>query len=85
MSVETLPSPSLAPAFSRARLAAARRAAKLTQREMGEAINRTLRHYQQIEYGTANPTAEQLGILAHTLGVTIDDLYAIPEGEPITE
>jgi transcriptional regulator with XRE-family HTH domain len=79
MSVETLPAPPRAPVFSTARLVAARQAARLTQREMGQAINRALRHYQGIEYGTVNPTAEQLGLLAFALGVAIDDLYAIPQ------
>jgi transcriptional regulator with XRE-family HTH domain len=67
--------------FSPARLAAARQARGLRQREMGAAIGRALRHYQRIEYGDVNPTAAQLGQFADLLDVTIDSLYAIPEVE----
>lgn len=67
--------------FSPARLAAARRARGLKQREVAEHLGHTLRFYQQLEYGERGPSAEHLGVLADVLDVTIDGLYAIPEVE----
>lgn len=58
------------------RLADARRAAGLKQREAAEVIGRDIRQYQRIESGEVNPTLTQLGTLAATLGVTIDSLFA---------
>jgi transcriptional regulator with XRE-family HTH domain len=70
--------------FSPARLAEARRARGLRQRDVSAAIDRALRHYQRIESGHVNPTAVQLGQLADLLDVTIDGLYAIAEEEGST-
>jgi transcriptional regulator with XRE-family HTH domain len=67
--------------FSPARLAAARKARRLKQREVAERLGHTLRFYQQLEYGERSPTADHLPVLADLLDVTIDGLYAIPDEE----
>lgn len=70
--------------FSPRRLRELRIAAGLRQREMADAIARETRHYQKIEAGEVNPTAVQLGQIAHALRVTIDSLYAMPDkGESV--
>jgi transcriptional regulator with XRE-family HTH domain len=79
MSISTTARVPVAPAFSPARLAEARRAAGLRQREVAAAVRRDIRHYQRIESGHVSPTAALLGVLAMILAVRIDDLFELPE------
>lgn len=65
--------------FSPRRLADARRAKGLKQREMAERIGHFLQHYQRYEYGLRNPSTATLPKLADALGVTIDSLFTTPE------
>lgn len=68
--------------FSPRRLAAARRAKGLRQREMAEALGLSfVQAYQRYEYGQHHPSTETLPQLADLLDVTIDSLFAIPEEE----
>lgn len=66
-------------AFDAVRLAAARNARGLKQREMAELIGRTLRQYQRIEAGEVDVPASLLIQLADVLSVTIDSLFAMPD------
>lgn len=67
--------------FSPARLKAAREACGYTLLTVATLVGISLRHYQRLEAGDRRPTAETLGALAAALSVTIDSLYAMPEGE----
>ena len=56
------------------RLKLLRKAKKLTQKQMGELLGCTERHYQKIEYGHVNVPATTLIQLADFFGVTTDYL-----------
>src|SRR5262245_19170322 len=82
---EELPMPTItkpttvgAPLSSRYRLANARREAGLALVEVGDRIGRYWTVIQRYEKGTAKPSADVLGALAHVLGCSIDDLYEVP-------
>ena len=47
---------------------------KLSQRELGELLGKTLRHYQKIEYGEVNVPTLTLCVLADFYGVSLDYL-----------
>lgn len=47
---------------------------KLSQRELGELLGKTLRHYQKIEYGEVNVPTLTLCALADFYGVSLDYL-----------
>ena len=57
-----------------ARLKALRKERRIYQREMGELLGVTLRHYQKIEYGQINVPATTVIFLADYFGVTADYL-----------
>ena len=56
------------------RLKPLRKAKKATQKQMGELLGCTERHYQKIEYGQINVPATTLIELADYFGVTTDYL-----------
>lgn len=56
------------------RLKPLRKSKNKTQREMGELLGCTERHYQKIEYGKVNLPATTLIFLADYFGVTADYL-----------
>ena len=57
-----------------ARLKELRKERRIYQREMGELLGVTLRHYQKIEKGEINISALMLCALADHFGVTTDYL-----------
>jgi len=56
------------------RLKALRKERRIYQREMGELLKVTLRHYQKIEKGEINISALTLCTLADYFGVSVDYL-----------
>ena len=56
------------------RLKALRKERRIYQREMGELLGVTLRHYQKIEYGQINVPATTVILLADYFGVSADYL-----------
>jgi transcriptional regulator with XRE-family HTH domain len=56
------------------KIAAARRLRALTQAQVANHINCSLRSYQRIESGRKDPTVEQLERIAHALSCTSEDL-----------
>lgn len=67
--------------FSAYRLKTTREMRGMTQQATADALGVHIRHYQKIEAAEVNPTSLQLGIFSGLFGVTIDSLYAIPEGD----
>ena len=61
------------------RLKPLRKAKGKTQKEMGELLGVTERHYQKIEYGTVNLPATTLIFLADYFGVITDYLLGREE------
>ncbi|MCI9332599.1 MAG: helix-turn-helix transcriptional regulator [Oscillibacter sp.] len=61
------------------RLKALRKERRIYQREMGELLGITLRHYQKIEYGEINISALTLCTLADYFGVSTDYLLGRSE------
>lgn len=62
-----------------ARLGDLRRAAELTQQEMADRLEVTLRYVQRVEAGKENLTLESLARFANTLRVPLEALFVAPE------
>jgi DNA-binding XRE family transcriptional regulator len=62
-----------------ARLGDLRIAAKLTQQEMADRLEVTLRYVQRVEAGEENLTLESLAQFANTLRVPLEQLFVAPE------
>ena len=63
------------------KLRAARRAAKLTQTEMGKLMGLTMAGYRQKETGERNLTIKEANKIAKILGTTLDPLFLDTEDE----
>lgn len=63
------------------KLRAARRAAKLTQTEMGKLMGLTMAGYRQKETGERNLTIKEANKIAKILGTTLDPLFLNTEDE----
>jgi transcriptional regulator with XRE-family HTH domain len=61
--------------YRSSRIAEARRAAGLTQRDLGELIGKTANTVARYEQGTCTPNPYLLGGIATVCGVSIADLY----------
>ena len=66
------------PGFS-AKLKELRKARNLTQKNMAELLQCTVRYYQMIEYGQINIPVSTLLILANYFGVSIDYLLGFSD------
>lgn len=62
------------------RLKPLRKGRHLTQKEMGDLLNCTDRHYQMIEYGQINVPATTIIFLAKYFGVSADYLLGLEDG-----
>lgn len=56
------------------RIAAARRAAGLTQEEAAHASGIGLKRWQRVEHGAVNPTVQTLAVMAAALDLEVWDL-----------
>lgn len=59
-----------------------RKAANLTQAELAEAIDMSVRGYQKYEQGESSPGPAKAQAIAQVLGCTVADLYAEPQPTP---
>lgn len=61
------------------RLGDLRRERGLTQQEVADRLEVTMRYVQRVEAGEANLTLESMAELANALRVPIEELFATPE------
>lgn len=61
------------------RLKPLRKSRHMTQKEMGELLNCTDRHYQMIEYGQINVPSTTIIFLAKYFGVSADYLLGLED------
>lgn len=61
------------------RLKPLRKSRHLTQKQMGELLNCTDRHYQMIEYGQINIPSTTIIFLANYFGVSADYLLGLED------